>query len=154
MTTRLLTPRRWIALVAMGLLVLGAACAPLPSVGPAGAPQPGAASQVSEAGQVTITATWQGGTGAPTFTLAMDSHSVDLDGCDLKELAILRTDQGRQVQPTSWDAARGGHHRSGTLSFSPIASDGDPVIGPTTGALELVIRDVAGVPERVLRWAL
>lgn len=152
MSTRLLSPRWGIALVALGLLGLATACS-----------EPGSGSQISEAspatqtneaGQVKIAATWQGVTGKPVFTVTMDTHSVDLDGYNLGQLALLRTDDGRQVRPSGWDASSGGHHRSGTLSFPMTADDGSPLIGPTTRTLELVISDVAGVPERVLRWAL
>lgn len=84
----------------------------------------------------------------------MDTHAVDLDGYDLGQLAVLRTDGGREVRPSGWDAPKGGHHRSGTLTFPATAADGSPLIGPTTRAIELVIRDVGGVPERRFRWTL
>lgn len=152
MSTRLLSPRWGIALVALGWLGLATACGE-PGSGPQ-ISEASSATQTNEAGQVKIAATWQGVTGKPDFTVTMDTHSVDLDGYDLDQLALLRTDDGRQVRPSGWDAPSGGHHRSGTLSFPTTADDGRPLIGPTTRTLELVIADVAGVPERVLRWAL
>ena len=81
----------------------------------------------------------------------MDTHAVDLDGFDLKQLAVLRVD-GREIQPAGWDAPKGGHHRSGTLSFPATGSDGRPLITADTRSIELLIRDVAGVPERVFVW--
>jgi hypothetical protein len=82
----------------------------------------------------------------------MDTHSVPLDGYDLRQLAVLRTDQGIELTPNGWDAPVGGHHRKGTLTFPATASDGQPVLTTTTREVELVIRDVAGVPERSFRW--
>jgi hypothetical protein len=69
----------------------------------------------------------------------------------LKQLALLRINGAREVQPTGWDAPRGGHHRAGTLTFPAIAADGSALIAPNTRSIELVMRDIAGVPERVLR---
>lgn len=108
------------------------------------------ATQVSEGDQVTIKATWQGPTAGPVFTVVLDTHSVNLDTIDLLQLAVLRIDQVQEVQPIAWEAPAGGHHREGTLTFP--ATDGSPLIGPDTQLLELVIRDVAGLPERVLQW--
>jgi len=108
--------------------------------------------QTSEGGQVTIAATWLGSSAGPTFKLAMNTHAVDLDGYDLKQLAALRVDGGPEVEPIGWEAPKGGHHRSGTLTFPTTRTDGTPLIGPNARTIELVIRDVAGVPERVLIW--
>lgn len=110
--------------------------------------------QVSEGGPVTVAVTWEGPSAGPVFTVTMDTHSVDLDGYDLAQLAALHTDQGVEVVPLSWDAPRGGHHRGGTLVFPRTGPDGAPVLGATSSALHLAIRDVAGVPERSFQWVL
>jgi hypothetical protein len=110
--------------------------------------------QSSDAANVTIDVTWKGRAAGPVFTVAMNTHSVDLDGYDLSKLAVLRTNQGTEAQPASWDAAKGGHHREGTLTFPVTAADGKPLLGPATHSLELTIRGVAGVPERTFRWTL
>ena len=80
------------------------------------------------------------------FQVAMNTHSVELN-YDLTRLAVLRTDRGDEVTPVLWDGARGGHHVNGTLYFP--AMDMKDVQWT-----ELVIRDVAGVPERTFRWEL
>jgi len=113
---------------------------------------PGGATQSNEGGQVTVKVTWQGSNADLTFDVVMDTHAVDLDGFDLKQLALLRINGARQVQPTGWDAPKGGHHRTGTLTFPAKAADGSALIAPGTRTIELVIRDIAGVPERVFRW--
>lgn len=110
--------------------------------------------QSSDAGNVTVDVTWKGRAAGPVFTVAMDTHSVDLDGYDLRTLALLRTDQGTEVQPASWDAPKGGHHREGTLTFPTTTADGKPLLGPETRSFELIIRGIAGVPERKFRWTL
>jgi|SRR6266508_2592726 len=112
----------------------------------------GAVTQTNEGGQVTIKATWQGPGAGPIFDVVMDTHAVDLDGFDLKQLAFLRINGAREVQPTGWDAPKGGHHRTGTLTFPAKATDGSALIASGTRTIELVIRDIAGVPERVFRW--
>ncbi len=84
----------------------------------------------------------------------MDTHAVDLDAYDLSKLAVLRVDGGPMSQPSGWDAPKGGHHRKGTLSFAPTTADGRPFIDKTARSVELIIRDVAGVPERTFRWDL
>lgn len=110
--------------------------------------------QTSADGPVTIKATWQGAEAGPTFQVVLDTHSVNLDAYDLAQLAVLRTDQGVEVAPSGWDADAGGHHREGVLSFPSVTADESPVIGPETRMIELVVRGVAGPPERVLHWML
>lgn len=127
------------------------AATPQPAAQPAAA-QAAGATQTNEGGQVTVAATWQGRAAGPLFSVALNTHAVDLDGYDLKQLAVLRIDGGPAVQATAWDAPKGGHHRSGTLTFPAVGADGQPVIGPGAQTVELVIRDLAGVPERSLRW--
>ncbi len=116
------------------------------------------ATQRNSAGNVTIDVTWENPketSGPLTFSVAMNTHSVDLDGVDLGRLAVLRNDSGQEVKPQKWDApSGGGHHRSGVLTFPSKDSSGKPIVGPGTKTLELVIRDVAGVKERVLRWEI
>lgn len=111
------------------------------------------APQKSETGSVTIEVTWGAtGTAAPTFAVSLDTHSVDLDGYDLRQLALLRTDQGIEAHATGWDAPKGGHHRPGTLIFPEVAAGGRPLVGPETRRVELLVHDVAGVPERSFLW--
>jgi hypothetical protein len=119
---------------------------------PAAAVVSGGATQTNEGGQVTVKATWSGMTAGPVFDIIMDTHAVDLDSYDLAQLAVLRVDGTREVRPASWDAPKGGHHRKGTLAFPTTAADGRALVGPGTRTVELMVRDVAGVPERVFRW--
>jgi len=104
-----------------------------------------------EGGNVTVAATWQGLASGPVFDIALDTHTIDLDAIDLKQLAVLRVD-GVEIQPVSWDAPKGGHHREGMLAFPETSTDGRLLIGTDTTSVELVIRDVAGVAERTYQW--
>ena len=160
MTTTTLARRlqwgRWGAVLVL-LLVVGAVLSGCGRAAAAtGSPTTGnstsAATQTNEGGEVIFRVTWQGPEGGPVFKVAMDTHSVDLDGYDLGQLAVLRADDGRELQPSAWEAPKGGHHRTGTLTFPTTGDDGKAVVGPDTPGFELIIRDVAGVPERVLRW--
>lgn len=122
--------------------------------GSGGTGGPAGTTRTSEGGSVTIEVTWEnpGDGGRPTFSVAMDTHSVNLDGYDLSQLALLRNDRGQEVSPERWEAPAGGHHRSGVLTFPAKDGSGRPVLGPGVGSFELLIRDVAGIKERVLRW--
>ena len=112
------------------------------------------ATQTNTGGQVTVQITWQGTAGNPVFGVSLDTHSVGLDSIDLQELATLRVDGGPEIRPVGWDAPKGGHHRGGTLAFPATGPDGSTLIGPQARTIELVLRNVAGVPERVFSWAL
>lgn len=105
--------------------------------------------QTSNAGQVVVDVTPLNlGTAAETweFEVALNTHSVNLD-YDLMAVAVLRDDRGNEYLPISWNGSPpGGHHRRGVLSFAAL---------PEPGAfVEVVIREVAGVPERVFHWEL
>ncbi len=84
------------------------------------------------------------------FDVAMNTHSVQLDDYDLKQLAVLRDGEGSEFRPTSWDSASGGHHRNGRLTFALP----DSLRQSKAKSIVLIIRDVAGVAERVFEWEL
>jgi hypothetical protein len=108
---------------------------------------PAAMDQVNDGGGVIVKATWAGLGDGLRFTVALNTHSVDLDGLDLRS-ATLRNDRGETLVDPAWEAPKGGHHRSGALSF-----DGDAGAFLAGAAwIELFIPDVAGVPTRALRW--
>jgi len=107
--------------------------------------------QSNSAGGVTVDVQWVGAdNGSLRFDVAMDTYSVDLDQYDLKVLALLRDDEGKEYLPTLWDSDYGGHHRKGTLVF-PVP---DSLSLGKAKYLELVIREVAQGAERDLRWEL
>ncbi|VVB85928.1 Uncharacterised protein [uncultured archaeon] len=93
----------------------------------------------SEAG-IKITATYLPDiTDATAFEIKVTAHMNYND--DFKNNSYLRDSSGKTYQALSYEGT-GGHHASGTLRFPKIESR----------SFELVIRDVAGVNERVFKW--
>ncbi len=123
---------------------------PPPSAGSSNGPTNGLI-QSNTGGSVTIDVEW-GKTEEDSlvFNVSMNTHSVDLDQYDLGELAVMRDDTGNEYHPVSWDSAPGGHHRSGTLTFSIP----DSLSQGKANYVEIVIRDVADIEERLLKWEL
>jgi hypothetical protein len=121
----------------------------------AAAPQPaepaesGFASQSNDEKAVTVEVTPLNlGSGAPSldFEVAFNTHSEDLS-FDPAQSSVLRDAAGREYLATAWEGSGpGGHHRSGVLRFEAPEDAG--------ASVEVVIRDVAGVPERVFHWDL
>jgi hypothetical protein len=116
--------------VAIGVALLGlSACARKE----APAPAEGLSARKVAAGEVnvTITPTRIDSEGAE-FTVAFDTHTVDLD---VAAHAALTVDDTDWVHPT-WDGARpGGHHRQGTIRFTAGGpASGDAVL--TIGGLD------------------
>ena len=92
----------------------------------------------SEAG-VTIIAVYLGNN---NFDIKLDTHSGSLD-YEMAKISYIRDNKGNVIKPESWDGGIGGHHFEGILKF--------PKFDDSAG-FELVIQDVAGVKERVLKW--
>ena len=102
--------------------------------------------QTNSGGGVTVKVIYlnQGATDEPRFQLVLDTHSVNLDAYDLKSIAVVRDDTGKAYPSTSVENKGGGHHREAIMSFSKLS--------PEVKRVDLVIKDVAGVKERVFRW--
>ena len=82
----------------------------------------------------------------PTFEVEFNTHSVELSFA-IEKLSFLTDDKGKTFNQPVWNGSPpGGHHRSGTLTFSKILSE--------TKYVELVIKDVAGISERKFRFEL
>jgi hypothetical protein len=82
----------------------------------------------------------------PRFQVVLDTHSVPLDGYDLKILSLLRDDIGKTYLPNAVENKGSGHHREVILTFPKVSSEAK--------RLEIVIKNVAGVKERTFRWNL
>lgn len=112
------------------------------------------------AGNVTVVATWllapAKGFDPSTeigFEVKLDTHSVELGAYDLSKIITLRDGAGREYAPLRWTGvADASHHRDGIIAFARADEQSRPLIAESTQALELVVRDVAGIKERVLRW--
>jgi hypothetical protein len=105
-------------------------------------------SQSVGGGGVTVAVTFfKEGSDGPVFRVVLDTHSVNLDGYRFEEIVRLRDGKGGELAPTGVENPQGGgHHRSATVRFAW------PEPRPKT--LELVVKGVAGVPERAFQWAL
>lgn len=109
-----------------------------------GAGAPGATQTVSGGG-VTVKVTYLSQTEHESkFSMALETHSVNLDGYDFKTISVLRDDTGLTMQPTGVENTGSGHHREIILTFPRPSLD--------RKWLELVIKDIAGVKERTFRW--
>lgn len=107
--------------------------------------------QTSAGGAVEIQVKWLADKkDSLVFDVSMNTHSVDLDKYDLKQLTVLHDSQGNEYQPLSWNSAAGGHHRSGKLIFAVPGSLNEG----GTKFLHMVMWNVAGVGERSLEWDL
>lgn len=89
---------------------------------------------------ITISATYLPDiTDATAFEIKVTAHK-DFDD-DFKKNSYLKDPEGKIYQPLSYEG-EGGHHASGILRFPKIEGK----------RFELVVRDVAGVNERVFKW--
>lgn len=137
-------------MAALTVAILASSCAGAAGGAVSGAPADPVSGalgeQRHEEGSVKVVASWIDAD-VPALRVTLDTHSVDLDGFDLRELARLRLDGGSWTAPSAWDAPAGGHHRSGTLAFGAL----DPQALASAQLVELELRDVA-VPSHLLRW--
>ena len=106
------------------------------------------ATQTQAGGGVTVKVTYLNPASADEaqFSVVFDTHSVNLDQYDFKAISVLRDDKGKSYQPTKAESKGSGHHREAVLNF--------PKLDPEAKRVDLVIKEVAGVKERVLRWEL
>jgi hypothetical protein len=83
-----------------------------------------------------------------SFEVRMNTHSVNLDGYEMGKISFLRIDGGDEQKALGWSKpGGGGHHRSGVLKFAgPIPSGAQ--------SLQVIIRGIGGVQERVFEWKL
>jgi hypothetical protein len=82
--------------------------------------------------------------GAIKVKIALDTHSVALDGVAFDEAVTMRTPDGAEVRPSAVEqASGGGHHRQAVLAFPPLSQP---------GAVRIVVRNVGGVAERTFAW--
>ena len=105
-------------------------------------------SQQVAGGGVTVIATLlKEQTDSTAIKLALDTHSVNLDGYKLDAIATLQDETGKRYPLLAVEQATGGgHHRQAVLRFAQV--------GPEEKTIELIVKDVAGVKERIFRWSL
>lgn len=133
---RFLTP----VIALAGILAMGVSMA-------ASGPSTDLTRQVAGGG-VTVAATLlTDRTDATAIRLALNTHSVSLDGYKFDTIASLRDDQGRTYALEAVESpSGGGHHREAVLRFARADAGAK--------AVELVVKGVAGVEERSFRWSV
>jgi len=83
------------------------------------------------------------------FLVQLDTHSGSLLSYDLTAQAALRDGGGHEAQALGWEPqSEDSHHRSGLLYF-PLSQ---AMVTSEALYMEISLRDLGGVPERVLRW--
>ncbi|TAL16543.1 hypothetical protein EPN96_08875 [bacterium] len=115
----------------------------------AGAPrgQAGQSAAAAKGGQekeeagVTVKVAPQGGDRTLVFAVVFDTHTVPLDEYRFEEAVVLRAG-GKEYKATLKSQEGSGHHRSAILEFE----------NPKTTPMELVVKGVAGVTERVFTF--
>ena len=127
------------------MVLVGVILSLLSTAGESAGASPLGTSQTVSGGGVTVKATYLAQTDHESrFSIALDTHSVNLDAYDLKALSILRDDTGIVLQPIGIENKGSGHHREVILTF--------PRPSLKRKWLELVIKDIAGQKERTFRW--
>ena len=77
------------------------------------------------------------------------THSGDLSRLDLTRLSAIRVG-GQEYAPKAWESiSDDSHHRAGVLVFAKKAPDGSSL---EAGPVELVMKSIADVAERIFRW--
>lgn len=78
------------------------------------------------------------------FEISLDTHTGSLDQ-DLVAIVRLVDDKGNEYKSSQWEGdPPGGHHREGTLEFSPIT--------PRPTFVELNIQTTGSTEKTSLRW--
>ncbi len=98
---------------------------------------------------VSLTPVPPGATGEPLkIKVVLDTHSVNLDEIQLESVVLVRSGSG-PVAPLRVESATGsGHHREAVVVY-PAS-----VVADEATVLEVVVKDVGGVPERLFQWDL
>lgn len=79
--------------------------------------------------------------GTVRFKVTLETHAVELDGYKFDEIVALRAG-GKEYKARVKSQEGSGHHRSAVIEFD----------NPKAEELELIIKDVAGVKERVFKF--
>ena len=105
----------------------------------------------NSAGNVTISVTpLRLTSGFPaSFDVVFETHSVELT-FDIEQIAKLSDETGATYVPHWEGSPPGGHHRSGTLRFTPDLSAQAGLKKET--AITLTMKDIADVPSRTFSW--
>ncbi len=83
----------------------------------------------------------------PSFEIAFDTHSVELD-FDVAKSTSLTNDQGMSMGQATWDGTpSGGHHRKGILTFSQS-------LDTEVKQITLMLTNIVVIPARTFTWRM
>ena len=102
--------------------------------------------QEAEAASVTVKVTYKNpfDKASPVFKIVLDTHSVSLDEYKFEDVSILRFN-GNTYRASLVSSEGSGHHREAEVEFKGADASMSEYV-------ELVIKGVAGVEERVFRF--
>ncbi len=87
------------------------------------------------------------------FEVSMNTHSGDLREYPMMEKAELTVD-GKVLKPIKWQlSSRNSHHPAGLLVFPAKDDKGEPLV-KVNSKMQLNIKDLRDVPERIFVWQL
>jgi hypothetical protein len=139
--------RRIVGLTVLGIIAAAAVTSWSGEVFAASAVGAKLSQQVAGGGVTVIATLLKEQTDTTAIKLVLDTHSANLDGYKLDEIAILQDDTGKSYPVVAVEqASGGGHHRQAVLRFGKVS--------PEAKTVELLVKDVAGVKERVFRWSI
>jgi hypothetical protein len=108
--------------------------------------------RIDKEGPVDITATYlnplgKAGDSELRFEVKLDTHDVDLEQYELKEISFISFDDGKESKSIGSNREGYGHHITYILLFAgPIPAE--------ARTMTLIIRNVGDVTERSLEWKL
>lgn len=108
---------------------------------PAGVQKDGGKTQEKSEAGVTATVSLLNRDGTLTFKVALNTHTVGLDRYKFDEIVVLRAG-GKEYKAALKSQEGSGHHRSAVLEFE----------NPKAEGIEVIIKGVAGVKERVFEF--
>ncbi len=102
--------------------------------------------QIDSQNSVDVSVSLLPGSGTLDFRVEMNTHSVELNN-DMAEAGEMTDSGGKIYKPLAWEGSGPeGHHRGGILSFEMPPAN--------TRFVELKLKDIGGVKERVFKWDL
>ena len=139
--------RRIVGLTVLGIIAAAAVTSWSGEVFAASTVQAKLSQQVAGGGVTVIATLLKEQTDTTAIKLVLDTHSANLDGYKLDEIAILQDDTGKSYPVVAVEqASGGGHHRQAVLRFGKVS--------PEAKTVELLVKDVAGVKERIFKWSV
>ena len=133
---------KFLILVTCSLLLLAGCSSPSQSADPGASPSVGKVVTDSGQGGVTVKATLTAFAGGQaTFNITVDTHSIDLTTYDPVANSQVEDSAGARHEPKAGSrvTVEGSHHKEADVLFDLPA-----------GLLVLIVKDLAGVPERRL----